>query len=176
MEQSLRLPVAGCSPEELSSAMLQGAFLTALPSKADAVRARLPAGSELTVLHVHPVGPELHQHLARYQHSSDGILVGIASRWAEFQRIAHTMLIAAGLAPESLLVRDATQPGWERGLEETASVVCDAALACELPSGCLPIPFTLLAASTLDELRLMESSLAGAETCADEEPDDLTAL
>ena len=39
------------------------------------------------------------------------------------------MLVAAGLAPECLLVRDAARPGWKRGLEAVAAVVCDAAIA-----------------------------------------------
>ena len=51
--------------------------------------------------------------------------MGIASRWPEFLRIAQTLLVAAGLAPESLLVRDfLSKPGWQRGLEATAAV-CD---------------------------------------------------
>jgi len=53
----------------------------------------------------------------------------------EFQRIAQTLLIAAGLAPESLLVRDAAQAGWKRGLDATSGVVCDAVTALELPPG-----------------------------------------
>ena len=87
-----------------------------LPSKAAAVRKLLPPGIELTTLQVHPVTAELESYLKRYMpaHSTD--LVGIASRWAEFQRIGQTMLVAAGLAPECLLVRDAAKPGWRRGL------------------------------------------------------------
>jgi GntR family transcriptional regulator len=82
--------------------------------------------------------------------------VGIASRWGEFQRIAQTLLIAAGLAPESLLVRDAAQPGWKRGLDATSGVVCDAVTALELPAGVFPLRFTLLDAPTLAGLRKHE--------------------
>jgi hypothetical protein len=81
-----------------------------LPSKAATVRKLLPAGTELTTLQVHPVAPELQNYLKRYLPEHAGDLIGIASRWAEFQRIGRTMLVAAGMSPESLLVRDPTGP------------------------------------------------------------------
>jgi GntR family transcriptional regulator len=119
----------------------------------------LPAGTELTVLQVHPVSLELMAHLQRYMPDHAGELVGIASRWTEFQRIAQTLLIAAGLPPESLLVRDATQPNWKRGLEATSGVVCDAVTALELPPGVFPLRFTLLNATTLAGLRKQEEQV-----------------
>ncbi len=163
MEPELALPVAGCSPDECTDpAILELALPCVLPSKAATVRRLLPAGTELTVLEIHPVAPELQAHLARYlpEHSKD--LVGIASRWGDFQRIARTMLIAAGLPPEGLLVRDAARPGWKRGLEATIGVVCDAATAAELPKGCHAIIFTLLGESAFKHLRQMESALTTA--------------
>jgi len=160
MEQALALPVTGCAPEEcIEPGALEGSMPLGLPSKAAALRKLLPPGAGLTVLKVHPVSQELLAHLHRYmpEHARD--LVGIASRWAEFQRLAQTMLIAAGLPPESLLVRDATRPGWKRGLEETVGVVCDTVTALELPGGAFPLRFTLLDEPTLAELRRAESSL-----------------
>jgi hypothetical protein len=66
------------------------------------------------------------------------------------------MLIAAGLAPESLLVRDAAQPGWKRGLDATAGVICDSVTALQLPAGAFPLCFSLLDEPTLAELRRYE--------------------
>ena len=126
-----------------------------LPSKAAAVRKLLPPGTELTVLQVHPVAPALGGYLP----APVGVLVGIASRWQEFQRVARTMLIAAGLPPESLLVCDATQPGWKRGLTATAAVVCDALTCAELPKGCRAIEFRLLAEPALAQLKAAEAAL-----------------
>jgi len=157
MQQALTLPIAGCAPEECAQpALLEGSMPVTVPSKAAAVRKLLPAGIELTVLQVHPVSLELLAHLQRYLPEHAGELVGIASRWTEFQRIAQTLLIAAGLSPESLLVRDATQPGWKRGLEATSGVVCDAVTALELPKGAFPLRFTLLDGPTMAGLRKQE--------------------
>jgi GntR family transcriptional regulator len=163
MEQALTLPVAGCSPEECAEpGVLKGSMPVTVPSKAEAVRKLLPAGIELTVLQVHPVSLELMTHLQRYMPAHAGELVGIASRWREFQRIAQTLLIAAGLPPESLLVRDATQPDWKRGLETTSGVVCDAVTALELPEGVYPLRFTLLDEQTLDGLRKQEEHVSAS--------------
>jgi GntR family transcriptional regulator len=162
MEQALAFPVAGCDPEECNApGILDGSMPVVLPSKAPAVRKLLPAGAELTVLQVHPVAPELQAYLKRYLPEHSGELIGIASRWPEFQRIGRTMLIAAGLTPESLLVRDATQPGWKRGLEATSGVACDAVTACELPSGVFPMRFSLFDAASIAPLLEMEATLSG---------------
>lgn len=163
MEHALALPVIGCAPGEIGEpGPLKGSLPAVLPSKAAAVRKLLPAGTELIVLQVHPVAPELQAYLQRYfpAHSTD--LLGIASRWSEFQRIAQTMLIAAGLSPECLLLRDATRPGWKRGLDATSAVVCDSLTAEELPKNCLPIAFQLIAAASIAELRAMETRFTGS--------------
>lgn len=156
--QALSWPVIACAPHDCQEAeFTQGSLPLVLPSKAATVRKLLPPGTELTVLQVHPVAPELQSYLQRYlpEHRDD--LVGIASRWQDFQRIAQTLLVAAGLRPESLLVRDATQPGWQRGLESTTAVVCDSATAAELPRNCYCIAFRLIAENSLAELRMIES-------------------
>jgi DNA-binding transcriptional regulator YhcF (GntR family) len=163
MEQALSLPVISCAFEDCAiPGMLDGSMPAVLPSKAAAVRKLLPGGKEFITLQVHAVSPELQSYLMRYMpgHSSD--LVGIASRWGDFQRIAQTMLVAAGFAPECLLVRDATKPGWKRGLETTAAVVCDAAIEAELPAGCRAIVFRLLSEVGITDLRTREEAVVSS--------------
>ena len=162
MSKALTLPIAGCAPEECGQAeVLHGSMPVVLPSKAEMVRKLLPLGTELTTLQVHPVAPELQQYLTRYLPEHSGDLIGIASRWAEFQRIGRTMLVAAGLPAESLLVCDPTRPGWKRGLQATSGVVCDSVTELELPAGVFPMRFTLLDAESLAPLLGMEAMLAG---------------
>jgi DNA-binding transcriptional regulator YhcF (GntR family) len=164
MAGNLALPVAGCAPGDCGAdhldELLDRSIPIVLPSKADAVRKLLPAGTELIVLQVHPVTAPLQASLQRYlpEHASD--LIGIASRWQDFQRIAQTLLVAVGLRPESLLVRDPSKPGWRRGLEATSGVVCDAVVAGELPTGCFPMVFRLLGEESIAQLRAFEGTLA----------------
>lgn len=161
IREALQWAVASCAPEECAAQdLLRGSLPLVLPSKATAVRKLLPPGTELTVLQVHPVSAELQAQLQRYLPAHAEDLIGIASRWLDFQRIAQTMLIAAGLRPESLLVRDAAKPGWKRGLEASSAIVCDAATASELPRTCHPIVFRLISESSIAELRATESRLA----------------
>lgn len=165
MEQSLSLPIIGCGYEDCCApGMIEGSMPAVLPSKALTVRKLLPPTRELITLQVHPVAPELQSYLQRYMpaHSTD--LVGIASRWADFQRIAQTMLIAAGLAPECLLVRDATQPDWKRGLEATTGVVCDSSIENELPEACHAIVFRLFDDASIKDLRRREESILNSST------------
>jgi DNA-binding transcriptional regulator YhcF (GntR family) len=150
---AVTFPAEGCAPGDCAEGgVLDGATALVLPSKAAKVRGLLPAGRELTVLQVHPVAPALGGYLP----APAGVLVGIASRWEEFQTVARIMLIAVGIAPESLVVRDAAKPGWKRGLEETAGVVCDAVTCAELPRGCRAIEFRLIAEESLAQLRAAE--------------------
>ena len=164
MTQVLALPVEGCVPEDCAApGNLEGSMHVVLPSKAVAVRKLLPASFELTTLEVHPVASELQVYLRRYLPEHSGDLIGIASRWSEFQRIGRTMLVAAGLPPESLLVCDPTRPGWKRGLDATTGVVCDSVTALELPAGVFPMRFKLLDAASVAPLRAMEATLEGDE-------------
>ncbi|MGA2276126.1 MAG: GntR family transcriptional regulator [Terracidiphilus sp.] len=165
MRQALKLPIDGCAPEEcFAPGTIDGALPVTVPSKAAMVREVLsklpPASADLTILQVHPVSAELLAHLQRYMPAQAGVLVGIASRWREFLRIAQTMLIAAGLPPESLLVRDASEPDWKRGLETASGVVCDAVTALELPRSSFPLRFTLLDEATLAGLRKLEERIS----------------
>jgi GntR family transcriptional regulator len=165
MQGNLALPVTGCRPGQCSDPqLLERSIPVVLPSKAAMVRKLLPAGKGLTVLQVHPVSPALQANLQRYlpEHAAD--LVGIVSRWSEFQRIARTLIVAAGLAPENLLVRDASRPGWKRGLEATTGVICDVVTAQQLPKGCFPIVFRLLDDASFAQLRAIEAELAGTKS------------
>lgn len=153
MGARLKLPVESARPEEAAeSEWLHGALVCVLPSKAARVRELLPGDVELTVLKIHPVAPALGEYLP----APKGVLIGIASRWVEFQRVAQTMLIAAGFAPESLIVRDAAKANWRRGLDAATAVVCDSLTAGELPKGVKAIPFTLLEQAGLGEMKEME--------------------
>jgi GntR family transcriptional regulator len=158
MESNLALPVVACTPDECCDAsLLERSIPTTLPSKAAMVRNLLPTGSVLTILQVNPVGSALQANLQRYlpEHAAD--LIGIASRWREFQRFARTMVVAAGLNPENLLVRDPTHAGWKCGLESTSGVICDVVTARQLPKECFPMVFRLLDEACIGQLRAIES-------------------
>jgi DNA-binding transcriptional regulator YhcF (GntR family) len=148
IQQAVKLPALSCGLEDCQK-MVEGSIPVALPNRAVTVRQALPDGVELLTLHFRSVPSSLGKWLP----APSGALVGIASKWPEFLKLARTMLNAAGFHPDSLVLRDARKQGWRRGLKQTAAVVCDSVTAKELPAGCRAIPFSLIAESSLDELR-----------------------
>jgi DNA-binding transcriptional regulator YhcF (GntR family) len=148
IQQAVSLPIQSRGSQDCSNA-LEGSIPVALPNRLTAVRQALPDGTELLTLRFRSVVSSLGHWLP----APSGALVGIASRWPDFLKLARTMLNAAGFAPDSLMFRDARKPNWKRGLKQTAAVVCDSVTAKELPAGCRAIPFSLLAESSIDELR-----------------------
>jgi DNA-binding transcriptional regulator YhcF (GntR family) len=148
IRQAVTLPVVSCGLQDCPKA-LEGSIPVALPNRVATVRQALPDGTELLTLHFRSVPTSLGQWLP----APSGTLVGIASKWPEFLKLARTMLNAADFHPDSLVLRDAREPNWQRGLKQTAAVVCDSVTAKELPAGCRAIPFSLLAESSIEELR-----------------------
>lgn len=159
MQQALRLPVSACAPDNfLTQEAIAGAIPVARPSKSESVRKLLPGGTSLTTLEIRPVT----QALRRYLPQAGEGLIGIVSRWPDFLRIAHTMIVAAGVAPESLLIRDATRPGWKRGLDQCFAIISDAAIKQHLPEVRHRIAFQLLDEQSLANLRQTEASISGS--------------
>jgi GntR family transcriptional regulator len=153
MQQAVSFPVKSCGLHDCQAAdALAGAIPVVLPSKVKAAQQVLPAGTELLTLQVRSVPSSL----AGWLPAPSGALVGIASRWPDFLKLARTILTAAGFPPDSLVFRDARKSNWRRGLEQTAAVVCDSVTATDLRKGCRAIAFSLLAESSVAELRRYE--------------------
>jgi DNA-binding transcriptional regulator YhcF (GntR family) len=148
IRQAVTFPVLSCGIEDCAQAK-DGGIPVALPNRAAKVRELLPPGTELLTLQVRSVPSSLGEWLP----APSGALVGVASRWPDFLKLARTVLNAAGFHPDSLVFRNAREANWHRGLKQTAAVVCDSVTATELPAGCRAIPFSLLSESSIAELR-----------------------
>jgi hypothetical protein len=116
----------------------------------------MPPGTELLILQIRSVPASL----AGYLPAPSGALVGVASRWQEFLKVARAVPTAAGFHPDSLVFRDARDPDWQRGLIETVAVVCDVLPAAELPSGVHAIPFALLSEARSQNCAALRTSSA----------------
>lgn len=148
VKQAVKFPVVSCGLEEMAH-MLEGATAISLPNRVATIRHLLPAGADLLTLQVRSVPASLAQWLP----APVSALIGVASRWPNFLKTARTILLAAKFAPDSLIFRDRRKSNWQRGLEQTVAVVCDAVTATELPSACRAIPFPLLSDSSIADLR-----------------------
>ena len=146
--RAVTFPIQSCSLQDYPKT-LDGAIPLALPNRAVTIRQLLPAGTELLTLHFRSVPTSL----AGWLPAPSGALIGIASGWPDFLKLARTMLNAAGFHPDSMTFRDARKANWHRGLQQTAAVVCDSVTATELPARCRAIPFPLLSEPSMEELR-----------------------
>ena len=145
-------PVVGVSLGDcVRPEVLTAAIPVCRPSKTKVTRAALPPGVELITLQIRSANSWLGPWLP----SLTGKLVGVVSAWPEFITTARTMLIAAGLNPDSIIYRDAGKPRWSRGLEQASAIICDAHTATlpAFPKQAKAIVFSMLADTMRAELR-----------------------
>jgi DNA-binding transcriptional regulator YhcF (GntR family) len=148
IRQAVRFPVQSCDLQDCPKTT-DGFVPILLPNRATAVRQALPEGTDVITLRTRSVPSSL----AGWLPAPCGTLIGIASGWPNFLKLARTMLNASGFDPDALIFRDARKTNWQRGLQQTAAVVCDTVTAMLLPSGCQAIPFPLLSEASIEELR-----------------------
>jgi GntR family transcriptional regulator len=150
IQQALAFPVLACGSDDPAlQEKLKGVIPLALPSKAEAVRSLLPAGAELITLRVNSAASAL---AARLPAPGDA-LIAVVSVWPQFLDTARTMLISAGFAVDALLIRDATEDGWQKGLDQAEGVVCDSFTSTLLPGSMRTIIFPVLSNAAIEDLR-----------------------
>ena len=149
IEKATGARVAGIGFEDFASELMTGAVPIALYSQAEHVRATLPPGADLIALRSRSVPASMHGEKA----PPPDVLIGVVSRWPEFLRRARTILVAAGIDPDTLSLRDARQAGWQKGLRSAAFIITDSRMASQIPAGCKVRVFPLVSETSIDELR-----------------------
>jgi GntR family transcriptional regulator len=150
IEEATGARATGAGPDECTNAeLLSGAAPVAMFSQAKVVRAALPGDTYLITLRARSVS----ESLKGEKPPRVDALIAIVSSWPEFLNLAHTMLVAAGVDPNALSVRDARKQGWERGLSSTAVVITDSLAARQLPDGCPARVFRVISDPSVAELR-----------------------
>lgn len=157
IQEATGFEASGCGVEECTRAdVLAGAAPVAMYGQAEKVRAALPVDASCLLLRSRSVPDSM----ARQTKPSRDSLVTVVSRWPDFLKWGHTILVAASLDPDAMDFRDARQPGWQKGLTSSALVITDALTATRLPKGCRTHVFRIVADSSLDELRNFKEFLA----------------
>jgi GntR family transcriptional regulator len=151
--------VSGCGYEECADEGVRaGGAVVALYSKAEEVRRALPAEVQPIFLNTRSI-PE---SLAGEKVPPPDALVSVVSRWPKFLEWARVFITAAGVEPDALDLRDAREPGWERGLRQSAHVISDALTARNLPEGLHVRVYRVVADASLEDLRsFVERFLTG---------------
>lgn len=156
IREATEFPVLGVGLDECGRAeVLAGAAVVAMYGLADKVQAALPSEASCLLLRLRSVPGSI----AGQERPSADSLVTVVSRWPDFLKWAHTILVAAAIDPDSMNLRDARQRGWKKGLTSSGMVITDALTASQLPSGCRTRVFRIIADASLDELRSFKAFL-----------------
>ena len=84
---------------------------------------------------------------------SENDLIAVISGWESFLTLAKMFLLAARVAPETLVLRSPNQADWKNGLESVSLIICDSATAKEFSVDQRVQVFRLIADSSLEKLR-----------------------
>ncbi len=146
MNTSMR--VVGIGIDECSKPQnLPGGFCVALYDSAREVQAALPTDSCM-FLHSRSISKSLENEL---KPDSDTVII-VVSRWPHFLKWAHTTLVAVGIDPLSIELRDARKKEWRHGLTARAFIITDSLMAHQLPRLCRPRIFQIISDESIAEL------------------------
>lgn len=84
-----------------------------------------------------------------------GELIGVVSGWETFLLWSKTMLVAAGVAHEQIVMRNTREENWTHGLSSCAFVIADALTAKKLPPNIDARVFRLITEESLSEIQLL---------------------
>ena len=130
---------------------LVGAVPLCRPSRTVIVQEVVGIGVEVLVL---PINSAV-TWLSPLVSATPGHLIAVVSHWPEFVETARTLLLAAGVSADALMLIDANDPEWIRGLRTASAILCDVYTASrpELPKKPKRFVFPLLAEATKEMLR-----------------------
>ena len=138
----------GIGLDECNGGVLSGAAPLTLYRHSADVRSTLPPDADLITLRARSV-PE---SMRGEKPPPPDAIIAIVSRWAEFLHWSQTILIADGVDPDALTLRDARVRGWEKGLRSATVVITDSLMASRLPRGVAARVFRIISDSSLAEL------------------------
>ena len=79
-------------------------------------------------------------------------LIAIVSGWEKFTLWAKTILIAANIEPENLIVRSPTDENWRKAVQSASMIICDSLTAKNFPDDEKVRVFRIIADSSRREL------------------------
>ncbi len=147
---ALNAAVEGISPEDLAGKHFENEAETWLMfDKAEIAPETLPPNVNCVLLKANSVPDSM----TGKQRPAETDLVAIVSGWETFLTLAKMFLLAARIAPETLIVRSTNEPNWKNGLPAASMIICDSATAEEFPNDKRVRIFQLIADESLEKLR-----------------------
>lgn len=80
-------------------------------------------------------------------------LIAVVSGWEKFLLLAKTILTAANVESDSIILRSTAGENWQKGLKNTVMIICDALTARAFPSDKRVRVFRIVSDESLNALR-----------------------
>ncbi len=80
-------------------------------------------------------------------------LIAVVSGWGKFLWMAKTILVAAKIHSDSIIVRLTDEDDWKRGLNNVSILICDSLTAREFPNNKMIKVFQVIAEESLKEVQ-----------------------
>lgn len=154
LQSAISFPIFGIEPKEcLHSNYISTSIITAFPDTAKKLRESLPPESSIVSLKINSAQVNLQNN----QRPKADDLIGIVSGWEMFLRWAKTFLVAVGIDGEMILLRDAREKNFQKGLDSCIFVITDSATAETLPKSLERRIFQLVANDSIEEINSLIS-------------------
>ena len=154
LQSAINFPTFGIAPDELlTSSHSANSIIVALPETAEKLSEVLPNQTSVVSLKINSAQIGIQGQ----QRPNADELVGIVSGWEMFLRWAKTFLIAVGIEAESIVIRDAREKNFQKGLDSCVFVITDSATVQILPKSLSKRVFQLIADDSIEELNALIS-------------------
>ena len=150
IEQATNLKVSVTSFEEFKKNPNEKKFIfAAMFDETEKIKNILPTDKSCNFLRVRSVADSMKNQ----QRPSKNDLIAVVSGWEKFLLLAKTMLVAAQIDAETLVVRNTKNADWQNGLSAASMIICDALTAKKITHLKNLRPFYLIADESLEQLK-----------------------
>ncbi|OLE53752.1 MAG: hypothetical protein AUG51_11650 [Acidobacteria bacterium 13_1_20CM_3_53_8] len=150
IEQKTNLRVKSASTQDCAKReLLVGAMPVALHTVAEKARECLPTEAPCLILRMSSVPASMKGE----QRPPPDALILIVSHWEDFMKWTRTVLVAVGIDPNAISMRNASEAGWEKGLRSAYLIITDALAAQKIPADLNKRVFHIIADSSIEELK-----------------------
>lgn len=150
IRQAIGWQVEGCDfPEFQESRKSDNAIFVALPDETEKLNSLLTPNKTCVFLRTRSVPDSM----ANQTRPPQDALIAVISGWENFLIWAKTILVAAQIDADSLILRSTKNADWRKGLESAAMIICDTLTAKEFSGDRRLRVFRVIADESLAELK-----------------------
>ncbi|MBA3634218.1 MAG: GntR family transcriptional regulator [Acidobacteria bacterium] len=149
ISQTTNFRVVGTSFENFAKKQHNNTVFTAMINEKQEIESVLPADKICFFIKPRSVSDSMTDENRPEQND----LIAVVSGWEKFLSWSKTILIAANVESDSIVLRSTAEKDWKKGLKNASLIICDALAAKEFPNDKRIRVFRLIADVSLSELK-----------------------